>query len=223
MYSDSLSLLFHISLCEAQKHVGRQHYIHFALDFLHKSKTCAVMAHQIPVELYLTEQNPTWTATGRWTSQNITFLWNPKVYYRVYDSSPPEALVILSRIYFTVSCYSRLNTLDGRPTYISRLLLFRSVYSHLLLVYIPRHYLLHSQPEDEASVRKTNHQIRNSVCVFIWSNSYRHKIINNTNTIERRYIYIYIYIYNIYLNRNYGHEYKKYSFIFSRQLITRLI
>jgi hypothetical protein len=196
MYSDSLSLLFHILLCEAQKHVGRQHYIHFALDILHKSKTCAVMAHQIPVGLYLTEQNPTWTATGSWTSQNNIFLWNLKVYYRVYDSPPPEALMILSRTYFTVSCYSRLNTLAGRPSYISRLRLFQSVHSHLLLVYILRHYLLHLQPEDETSVVKRNHQIRNSVWVFIWSKSYWHKIINSTNTIQCRYIYIF----NIYLN-----------------------
>jgi len=125
MYSDSLSLLIYTSLCEAQKHVGRQHYINFELDILYKLKTWGVMAHQIPMGLYLTEQNPSWTAIGRWASQNIIFLWNPKVYYRVYNRPPHEALMILSRTYFTVSCYSKLNTLSGRPSYTSHLRLFQ--------------------------------------------------------------------------------------------------
>ena len=61
-----------------------------------------------------------------------------------------------SRTYFKVNFYSRLNTLAGRPSYISRLRLFRSVYSHLLLVYMPRRYLLQSQPEDKTCVVKRN-------------------------------------------------------------------
>jgi hypothetical protein len=62
----------------------------------------------------------------------------------------------LSRTYFTVSFYSILNTVAGRPSCINRLRLFQSVHSHLLLVYIHRTYLIHSHPEDEACLVKRN-------------------------------------------------------------------